>query len=136
MDQEWDVETRDGCTWIISWLQEAQGFLAQGWPLGELIDDDEAQPAAVPCTCPGPDVGIFDTLETIEAAIGEPIPGAIRAELLLEQQCNPIHDCDKDSWDAASAFEIERLGDDGVIWSSFAPTWAEDPMDPRWDVDD
>jgi len=58
-DREWIVEWEDGTEWVISWLQDAGAFFAQRWFLDE--DDEHSY-----LDCPGPDLGLFDSLDTLE----------------------------------------------------------------------
>src|SRR5438067_962658 len=73
--QEWTVDMIDGSYWGVEWMPDAAAFYAQRW----FPDDDyENVPAdATFIDCPGPDLGLFDTLDTLELAIGGPIPPRI-----------------------------------------------------------
>ena len=135
-EREWHVETDDGCTWIVSWFEEDGAFFAQAWRFDEENDDRalEAEEEAV-CTCPGPTCGAFDALETIEAAMGQPIPPGVREDLLAEQRLHPQPEHLQEGWGTAYAFEVHRIGRDGGVVGSLAPPWADDPESGRWDLD-
>ncbi len=134
MEREWEIKTPDGCLWRISWFEDAAGFFADVWDCGE---DDETHPGdPAECSCPFPTLGIYDTLDTIEVAMGIPIPNEIREELLGDASLRPIREDDKGAWGRVWAAEVHRRAPDGTIFSSFAPTWASNPYSPLWNPDD
>src|SRR5438477_10620855 len=76
--QEWTVDMTDGSFWGVEWMPDAAAFYAQRWFPDDV--DEEVPADATVFDCPGPDLGLFDTLDTLELAIGGPIPPRIRGE--------------------------------------------------------
>lgn len=103
-----------------------------------MAPDEETGDSAHPeldCTCPFPILGIYDTLETIELALGSKIPAPIREHLLRDALCHPAHEDGKAAWGGIWAAELFRRAEDGMIVTSFAPTGAEDASSPLWGKD-
>lgn len=71
MQEECAVEWQDGSTWIIAWESQFGRYFAQRWfpeNLGlDTVEDVEE------IACPGPEEGLFATLEVLEVAMGQPI---------------------------------------------------------------
>lgn len=121
-DKEWSVEWEDGSVWFLSWFQEAGSFSSERWfdeATGPIIDS------------PGPD-GLFEDLETLEAAMGRPLPPDVREELHDYSRCFPMTDDDRAAWDAPAPFAITRQHPDGEFVDSFAPPGTEDPFAIEW----
>jgi len=124
-EDEWIADWEDGSYWVLSWVQDAGAFFAQRW-----FPDEEYD---LPCLdCPGPDVGLFESMETIEATMGRGIPADIRAKLLRYSEAYPITQEALDSWGVSVAFEIERLAPDGKIIGTFAPPGTKNPFAACW----
>lgn len=69
-ERQFEMETEHGCTWSISWFRDASAFFVDVW---DWAPDDEVGGTADPgpeCTCPFPLLGVYDTLETVERAMG------------------------------------------------------------------
>lgn len=130
IDEEWAVDATDGCTWLVSWFQQEGAYFAQAWFFG--VDEDPPVEQEV-CTCPGPEVGVFDTLGTLEVAMGRPFPRAVRRQLVRQSLRFPQPERERKDWRIECAVELHRTDRDGTIYSSFAPVWADDPWHPRWD---
>lgn len=124
-DDEWTVAWEDGSEWVLSWVQDAGAFFAQRWFDDE--DDDRAY-----LDCPGPDVGLFESLETLEVAMGRPIPEDVRDELLEYSRSRPIRQDDLDAWGVSVEYEIERLTPNGEVIGTTAPPGTANPFAPRW----
>ena len=131
LSQEWIVEIVDGSFWGVEWMPDAAAFYAQRWFPDDVDDDVPADTTFI--DCPGPDLGLFDTLDTLELAIGGPIPPQIRGELEIDQHYNPPPTDLAEQWGHSVAYEICRTGRDGQIISTFAPPWADDPESSEWD---
>ena len=126
--RDWAFDTPDGCSWTIGWMDDAEGWLVDVW-----VDEDDPPPTS--CTCAHPEDGLFDSLETVELAIGSPIPINIRDQLLAEAACHRSPESARAAWGRIFALEVIRVDEDGTFWTSFAPTWADDPVSPYWDPD-
>lgn len=124
-EDEWIVDWEDGSYWVLSWVQDAGAFFAQRW-----FPDKEYD--LLYLDCPGPDVGLFESMETIEATMGRAIPADIRAKLLRYSEAYPITQEALDSWGVSVAFEIERLAPDGEIIGTFAPPGTKNPFAACW----
>jgi len=124
-EDEWTVDWEDGSDWVLSWVQDAGEFFAQRWFLDE--DDDHSY-----LDCPGPDLGLFESLETLEVAMGRSIPADVRDKILRYSRTHPITQDSLDAWGVSVEYEIERLGPDGEIVATIAPPGAEDPFARRW----
>jgi hypothetical protein len=124
-EDEWIVDWEDGSYWALSWVQDAGAFFAQRW----FPDEEHDLPYL---DCPGPDVGLFESVETVEAAMGGAIPAEVRAKLLRYSEAYPITQDALDSWGVSIAYEIERLAPGGEIISTFAPPGTENPFAARW----
>jgi len=123
-EDEWIVDWEDGSYWALSWVQDAGAFFAQRWFLDEDCD--------LPCLdCPGPDVGLFESMETVEATMGRAIPADVRAKLLRYSEAYPITQEALD-WGVSVAYEIERLAPDGEIIGTFAPPGTRNPFAACW----
>lgn len=133
--REYEIEAEDGCIWSIYWFRDAAGFFADVWEWGP--DDDVGGTAdpAPDCTCPFPVLGVYDTLETVEVAIGRALPGDVRQQLLADARRYPLAEDEQGAWGRVWGAEVYRTDPDGQIHCSFAPTWAEDPCSARWDPD-
>lgn len=134
MDRQWVINAPDGCIWEVYWFVEAAGFFTEAWDPDEWNDVPHDPEHSRRCTCPHVG-GIYDTLETLELAMGGPIPADTREELLEYADYNPISEEDMADWGRSVAFEIHRTDAEGRIWGSFAPTWAPDPENPYWEHD-
>lgn len=134
MEDESVVEWRDGSIWIVAWESQFGCYFAQRWYPEDL--GLEAIEGVERIDCPGPEEGLFQTLETLEVAMGEPIPDGIWATLRRREHSFPLRDPDKEGWGTVFACEVHRIGPDGEIVTSFAPPWADDPESPEWDLDD
>lgn len=136
MEREFEIETEDGCTWSISWFRDASAFFVDVW---DRAPDDEVGGTADPgpdCTCPFPELGVYDTLDTVELAMGMKIPPEVREELLADARSSPISEEDKRAWGRIWAAEVYRTAEDGwTIFITFAPAWEENPHSPLWDED-
>lgn len=122
-DKEWSVEWEDGTIWFLSWIQEAGSFSAERW-------SDEA---TGPCVdTPGPDAGLFEDLETLEAAMGRPLPPAVRQELLNFSERFPMADDMREDWGVSVAFAITRRHPSGEFIDTFAPPGTADPFAIEW----
>ena len=128
---EHDLDWNDGTVWFISWMDDAAGFLAERW-----YDPDAADDADDWRDCPGPEEGLFASLETLEVAMGERLPEDLRAQLEYEARCNPLHESERGAWGRAFALEVHHLLPDGNIVTTWAPPWADDPFDRSWDPED
>lgn len=82
-----------------------------------------------------PVLGIFDSLDTIELAMGMKIPPGMRDRLLLDAMLEPTTDTERAEWGRVWAAEVYRAAPDGEIVASFAPALTDDPNSPRWDPD-
>lgn len=122
---ECTVDWEDGSYWILSWVQDGGAFFAQRW----FPDEDCDLPHLA---CPGPDVGLFESIKTLEAAMGRALPADIKAKLLRDSEAYPITQESLDNWGTTVAYEIERLAPDGEIIGTLAPPGAKSPFDPRW----
>lgn len=114
--REWRVECEDGPTWFLSWFQEAGSFSVERW----CPDDD------------GSDDSLFEDLETLEAAIGHPLPPEVREELLDFSQRFPMTDDMCEDWGESVAFAITRLHPSGEFVDTFAPPGTADPFAIEW----
>jgi len=124
-EDEWIVDWEDGSYWVLLWVQDAGAFFAQRW-----FPDEECDLPYL--DCPGPDVGLFESMETIEATMGRAIPADVRAKLLRYCEAYPITQEALDSWGVSVAFEIERLAPDGEIIGTFAPPGTKNPFAACW----
>jgi hypothetical protein len=124
-----EIDWHDGTVWLISWLDDCGGYCAQRFYDDDLVDED---PASVTRPCPGPEDGVFATLDAVEAAMGEPLPALIYEA--LEGMNRPVADTDRDAWGRSFAFQIHHLLPDGTIATTWAPPWAENPLDPGCDL--
>lgn len=124
-EDEGIVEWEDGSEWALSWTQDAGAFFAQRWFLDE--DDDHHY-----IECPGPDLGLFESLETLEAAMGRSIPNDIKERLLSCSKARPITQEALNAWGVSVEYEIERLAPDGEIVGTYAPPGAANPFERRW----
>lgn len=86
------------------------------------------------CTCPFPILGVYDTLETVERAMGMQIPATIRAAACRRPLFADPRGAQR-AWGRIWATEVHRTGDDGSILSTFAPAWEDNPYSPVWDED-
>jgi len=121
-DKEWSVEWEDGSVWFLSWFQQAGSFLA------DRSFDDAIEPLV---DTPGFD-GLFEDLETLEAAMGRPLPPDVRDELLAHSRRFPMTDDDRAAWNVIVAFAITRRHPSGEFIDSFAPPGTEDPFANEW----
>ncbi len=103
--------------------QRLRGLCAGRW-----YDPDEDASTELR-DCPGPEEGVFASLEALEAAMGEPLPGDVQARLEREAAAYPCHE--RDAWGVIFVIEVTHLLDDGTLINTWAPGWAEDPLDPR-----
>lgn len=124
-NREWEVEWEDGTIWFLSWLQDAGSFMAERW----YPDDGPDGPYV---GCPGPDDMLVESLETLESAMGRPIPPDVRMELLKIGECFPFTDEMRSSWTEYNAFSITRLHPSGEFVDTFAPPGAEEPFAIEW----
>ena len=141
VNKEQEIEWDDGSVWFISWFSDHGGFYADRWFFEDEPDDDETHelvddetPPEPPCpTSYVPQEGVFASLDAVEAAMGEPLPAAVRAELERQAAAHPCT-C-RDAWGVAFATEVHHLLADGTLVTTWAPPWADDPLDPTWDLD-
>lgn len=126
--EEHEVDWGDGTVWFISRLDDCGGYYVERFYDDDFLDD----PAMTTRCCPGPEVGVFATLEAIEAAMGDELPHRIRDA--LDVAWRPLDDDDRDAWGHVFAYQIHHLLGDGTIVTTWAPPWADDPLDPRWDL--
>ncbi len=124
-DREWIVKWEDGSEWAISWFQDGGAFFAQRWFFDE--EDEDCY-----LDCPGPDVGLFDSLDTLELAMGRPLPAHIRQELLSHSEAHPISEDSLRAWGGIVAYEVHRVAPDGEIVPTFAPPGTADPFAIEW----
>lgn len=125
---EWRFETPDGCAWSVEWMEEAEAWLIDAYA-------DEDDPNRVPCTCPHPEEGLYDALDTVELASGMPIPAHIRDVLLADAAAHLQSEDDRLAWGRIFALQVTRVDEDGAFWMSLAPTWDHDPASPYWHHD-
>lgn len=121
---EWQVEWEDGTIWFLSWFQEAGSFMAERWY------PDEAVGSYV--ECPGPEDTLCEDLETLEAAMGRPLPPDLREELLHFSECLPITDEMRADWGVSVAYGITRLHPSGEFIDTFAPPGSANPFALEW----
>jgi len=121
-------ETTDGCWWTITWM-----YAAEAWLVDVYVDDDDPPPG--PCTCAHPENGLFDRLETVELALGSPIPAAIRELLLVDAASFTQPESDRGAWGRTFTIEVIRADEDGNFTYSVAPTWTDVLDPPDWDPD-
>lgn len=120
---EWD----DGSYWTLGRL-DCGGICAQRWL--EEVDDDG------PCRdCPGPDIGVFASVDGVEAAMGAELPPEVYDHFYVADVASIVHEDEKASWGRSYALEVTHLLEDGRLVDTWAPPWADDPLDPRWDID-
>lgn len=124
-EDEWIVDWEDGSYWVLACVQDAGAFFAQRW----FPDEDYDLPYL---DCPGPDVGLFESIETVEATMGRAIPADVRSALLRHSEAYPITKESLDSWGVSVAYEIERLAPDGEIIRTFAPPSTKNPFAACW----
>lgn len=134
MYRQWVLTAPDGCIWEVYWFRDAAGFAADAWDPDEWNDVPHDPDNPRTCSCPHPG-GIYDTLDTLEAAMGGAIAADVREELQEEAERNPISAEDMAEWGHGVAFEIHRTDGDGRIWGSFAPSWSADPASELWEHD-
>jgi len=121
-DKEWSVDWEDGTVWFLSWFREAGSFHADRWfdeATGPIIDT------------PGLD-GLFEDLDTLEAAMGRPLPPDARGELYDYSRRHPMTDDDRAAWNVIVAHAITRRHPNGEFIDSFAPPGTEDPFATEW----
>lgn len=122
-DKEWSVEWEDGTIWFLSWYQEAGAFAAERWcdeATGPVLDT------------PGPDGSLFEDLETLEAAMGRPLPSGVREELLDFSECFSMAGDTREGWGLPVAFAITRRHPSGEFIDTFAPPGTADPFAIEW----
>lgn len=134
MYRQWVLTAPDGCIWEVYWFGDASGFAAEAWDPDEWHDVPHDPDRPRTCSCPHPG-GIYDTLDTLEVAMGGPIAAEVREQLEEEAERNPISAEDMAEWGHGVAFEIHRTDADGRIWGSFAPSWSVDPASEFWEHD-
>ncbi len=121
----------DGTVWFLDWMQEFDGYYAERWyDPDDFEDDDDLGHLR---DCPGPEEGIFASLDAIEVAMGEQLPQDVWLSLELESALLPC--IDHEAWGVAFAAEVHHLLVNGTIVTTWAPAWADDPLDPRWEID-
>ncbi len=119
----------DGTVWFLYWMQEFDGYYAERWYDDELEDDDLERPR----DCPGPGEGIFASLTAFEAAMDEPLPQDVWLSLELDAALLPCSS--RDAWGVAFVAEVHHLLNNGTITTTWAPAWADDPLDPKLCID-
>ena len=129
-DHEWIVEWEDGSEWAISWFKDGGAFFAQRSFFDERWFFDEEDEDYL--DCPGPDLGLFDSLDTLELAMGRPLPADIRQELLSHSEAHPISEDSLRAWGGIVAYEVHRVAPDGEIVPTFAPPGTADPFAIEW----
>lgn len=129
LPREHSVDWNDGSIWFIRWMRDCGGYNDDRW----FNTDDPTEDPLPERSCPGPEDGVFATVEAIEVAMGERLPDAMRDRLADESRWHPLHEDDKPAWGRTYAFEVTHLLDDGTLVSTWAPPWADNPLDPAWD---
>jgi hypothetical protein len=87
--EEQAVPWGDGTVWLISWFSDHDGYYAGRWYDPDEIGDDESPGSVRLRDCPGPEEGVFASLDAVEAAMGEPLPAEGRAQLELQATAHP-----------------------------------------------
>lgn len=122
----WEVSATDGCIWTVCWLRDAAAW--------NVSDDGDDIRELRECTCNVTDRdGVYDALETIEAAISTPIPADLRTQMHEHAAARPPSTEAKRDWGRTFSFEVRRLSLEGSIVASWAPGWTDEPDSPRWD---
>ncbi len=133
MPDEEAIDWGDGTVWFVSWLDDHDAYHAERWYDPDEFDADDADATARSRDCPGPEEGVFASLDVVEAAMGEPLSADVRARLECEAAANPSS-C-RHEWGVAFACEGTHLLADGTMVTTWAPAWAEDPLDHKWNLD-
>ncbi len=122
--EEQAVDWGDGTVWLISWFSDHDGYYAERWYDPDELGDDESPASVRLRDCPGPEKGVFASLDAVEAAMGEPLPTEVRAQLELQATAHPCT-C-RHAWGVAFATDVTHLLEDGSLVTTWAPPWAED----------
>lgn len=121
-DKEWRVEWEDGTVWFLSWFRQAGSFLAErcfGGAAGPSIEAPEVD-------------GLFKDLETLEAAMGRPLPVDVREELQDQSKRFPMTDDDRAAWSVIIALALSRPHPNGEFNDFAAPPGTASPLAIQW----
>lgn len=113
-----EIDWHDGTFWFIGWSDCWNSYLADRVYNEDLLDDDDHAFRS----CPGPEFGMFSSLDAIEAAMGEPLPPAIRSHLegLYREPDEEV----KDAWNETLSMQCHHLLPDGSIATKTVPPWS------------
>lgn len=125
---EW--EWGDGSLVTLDWFQEAGCFCADRW----LYDDDVEGEVELADDCViGPyDFWFLESLESLEEALGRPLPSDVRAALTRWSDADPFTEEDRENWGGMVAFGITRKTPEGDWMETFAPPGDPNPFARRW----
>jgi hypothetical protein len=120
-----EIDWHDGTFWFVGWSSCWSTYFAE-----RVYDEDllDAEDDSAFRTCPGPESGMFASLDVIETAMGEALPTAVRDH--LDGLRRPPDDAAKAAWCQPPTMECHHLRPDGTIVTSHAPPWSDDPHDP------
>jgi hypothetical protein len=130
-DGECCVNWDDGSVWFLGRL-DCGGIFAQRWYEPDDVDEDAFGPWR---DCPGPDLGVFASVDALEAAMAAPLPEEIYNLFYVDDVGSIVTDDEKAAWGRIYALEVAHLLEDGSLVETWAPPWADDPLDPIWDID-
>lgn len=133
-----ELEWEDGTYWTFSWFEDAGCFMVDRWiPENDDFDFDNIIDTPADCT-----YSLFETLDTVEEAIGRPLPPDMRDTLQAWSEARPIDPEYLEGWNEWNAFAIVRKVPDGEWiepfvkpgeWiETFAPPGAPDPFAYHW----
>lgn len=118
-----EIDWDDGTFWFVGWSHVWNSYFADRVYDEELIDEDDHTFRS----CPGPEFGMFASLDAIAAAMGEPLPPTVRHH--LEGLQRPPDEEVRAAWNGALSMECHHLLPDGSIVTKYAPPWAGDWQD-------
>ena len=67
--------------------------------------------------------------------MGAPLPEEIYNLFYVDDVGSIVTDDEKAAWGRIYALEVAHLLEDGSLVETWAPPWADDPLDPIWDID-